>query len=245
MKSRGGPPLPTPERLQWLQAQDQGGRLFFFYKELNMAEPRLLLIQGPPGSGKDAFGALLAKLIPNALVRKFARVLKDRCHALFGMPNVQHYGFDAMKDQPVAEFMGLTPRQAYIWLSEKCMKPKFGDDVFGRILLANLKEEKSNAIFVVTDSGFRVEAEPLIKHFGADRCLIVQMERKGHDFSIDSRNYWDHGSLAEPVIIQNNGNLDDLGLLAEAFVRTFYPSLGEQESYDGAVCLPPRPGSSR
>ena len=101
---------------------------------------KIILLNGPPRCGKDYAGNLLTG--PGARVAKFAHVLKERTHAAYsilhrGQP-APHDWFETTKDEPCGEFLGRTPREAYIAFSEQFMKPLHGVDIFGRLLLAEL-----------------------------------------------------------------------------------------------------------
>ena len=155
---------------------------------------KLILINGPPRSGKDTAGAFLSTLL-GAHIGKFAKVLKEAAHALYGMPNLPHDAFEDRKDKPCPEFFGKTPREIYIALSETYFKPLHGEDIFGQLLLKDLLNEESQFDFegpvTVTDSGFVPEAMVLINHFGPENCCLLRMWRPGYDYSGDSRGYID------------------------------------------------------
>jgi hypothetical protein len=208
--------------------------------------PRIIFVQGPPGSGKDAIGTLLSKRIPNSKIVKFAEVLKNRTHALYGLYDkygfLPHYAFDATKDQPSPDFLGLTPRQAYIAVSETYFKPQHGKDVFGVFLAAQLKTD--GTVYIVTDSGFPAEAKPIIEKFGDDQCVVLQMFRRGKTFAGDSRGYWVLGS-ANTFSIVNDGSLEDLAVIADSNVKFLFPPTTESPSHEPSSCFAPRPGSDR
>lgn len=180
---------------------------------------KLILVNGPPRSGKDTAGGLIREITNgDARVDKFARVLKEMCHAAYGQVFADgtvcpHDFFENCKDQPHPEFHGATPRQVYIAMSERMMKPLHGPGIFGKMLL-----EKhlwmcgtNGAILVVTDSGFREEAEVLVERFGAANTTIVQLEREGCTFENDSRDYVYLAHLrVEVARIANNGTIDQL-----------------------------------
>jgi hypothetical protein len=87
---------------------------------------KIVLLNGPPGSGKDTLGNHAADYIPYANTYKFAEAVKLGTHALYGMPGLPRDWFETTKEIPQACFDGLTPRQAYIHYSEKVVKPIFG-----------------------------------------------------------------------------------------------------------------------
>ncbi len=83
---------------------------------------KIILVNGPPRSGKDTIGQLLCQRLPLVL-DKFARKLKEAAHALYGMPELPHDHFEACKDTPLEQFFGKSPRQVYIAVSETYFKP--------------------------------------------------------------------------------------------------------------------------
>lgn len=175
---------------------------------------RLILLNGPPRSGKDFAGELIrASVHRTVAVRKFAAVVKDRCHAAYGLQCSTGY-FESTKDEPSAAFLGRTPREAYIAFSEKFYKPLHGKDVFGRLLAERMAVEHPSVLFVVTDSGFREESEVLVAQNRPDRSLLIRLHRDGHDFSNDSRGYIDLSDLGVRCVdVTNPGT--PRGLAAE------------------------------
>lgn len=187
----------------------------------------LFFVNGPPRSGKDTVGAIIADLF-GGRVDKFARILKERTHALYGQTDLEgcalpHDAFETAKDIPLPAFLGLTPRQAYIHVSETCMKPIHGDVIFAT-LLANDWESKfefggmPEGNFIITDSGFVGEAQEMMRRFPYADVTLLQIEREGTSFSGDSRSYiniCDPNSTLEPRVVRtvrvvNNGTKEDL-----------------------------------
>jgi hypothetical protein len=154
---------------------------------------RAIFLNGPPRSGKDTLALHLKRTLPGVQVHKFARVLKLATHRLYGLlggPMEDDAFFEACKDEPRPEFRGLSPRQAYIAVSERYMKPTHGEDVFGRMLVENLGRT-GRALFVISDSGFAAEALPVVREIGARNCLLLRIhaDRRGCDFHGDSRSH--------------------------------------------------------
>jgi hypothetical protein len=159
----------------------------------------LVLLNGPPRCGKDFAGRLLAKR-QGVAVDKFARILKERCHAAYGKPELPHDYFEAVKDEPCDLFLGRTPREVYIAFSEAFMKPLHGKNVFGRMLAAEWAGH-SVPCLVITDSGFREEAEALIEGLGsAATTTLIRIHRQGRTFAGDSRSYLDLGVREADVV---------------------------------------------
>jgi hypothetical protein len=148
---------------------------------------KVVFISGAPGSGKDTTAEILVLATARVVEHvKFAAVVKAMANRLYGMPPLWEPTQDE-KDQPSEQFYGITPRQAYIAVSEAMIKPLHGQDFFGRALLREMNSRSFASAFVISDSGFQAEAVPIVERYGAANCLIVRMHREGHTFANDSR----------------------------------------------------------
>lgn len=181
---------------------------------------RVVLLNGPKSAGKDAAGRALLRAVEDAEVVKMAGALKAATHALFGLTNVSPAAFESVKDEARPEFFGMTPREAYITVSERMVKPVFGHQHFGRVLVERIKQLRHARVAVVTDSGFAAEAMPLIEAFGADRVLLLHLHRPGYDFEGDSRGYIDLPGV-RTIEVQNTGTETNFGMLVVHLVESW------------------------
>lgn len=160
---------------------------------------KVIFLNGPPGCGKDFAGELIAEAshLVEVTLDKFARQLKEATHRLYGITQpcgspAPHDYFEVTKEMHTSEFMGLTPREAYQKVSELYFKQVHGDRVFGEMLLKDIKDPEcpfADQVLVITDSGFRGEAEVLVEKFGAENCTLIRIHREGCDFAGDTRSY--------------------------------------------------------
>lgn len=194
---------------------------------------KVIFFNGPPRSGKDYAGDVLRSLCPAARVVKFAGVLKERTHGLYGICRggrvVPHDYFEERKDERMDEFMGLTPRQAYIAVSEDFMKPRHGQAVFGELLAKELSQAAYDAcpVVAVTDSGFVEEAATIVQHVGPKQCRLVQIEKPGCSFQGDSRGYIDLTPMGVPTSrIRNDGTSNFI----DSLILQLYDVLPAQDS---------------
>ena len=176
--------------------------------------PPIILLNGPPRCGKDTSARMLQSLIPGAWDFKLSKRLKEMTHGLYGIgANVEgrwhwpapHDWFEKRKDEPLAEFCGLTPRQAYIHVSEKYLKPVHGEGILGTWLAADIAENPP-AVATVSDSGFRAEAERLVAAFPGQVGLIRLVPVDEHSricptWAGDSRGYIDLSDLGVPLAV--------------------------------------------
>ena len=149
---------------------------------------KVILFNAPPGAGKDFAAECIINNFNNTIHNKFAKVLKERTHALYGFNWRPHYYYEDCKEDPHKDFLGLSPRQAYIKVSETYFKPTHGNDVFG-VLLGNELDKLEWDLAVISDSGFKEEAQVLINKYGENNIILVRVHREGYNFDNDSRNY--------------------------------------------------------
>lgn len=171
---------------------------------------KIILFNGPPRSGKDTCTTMaLDHLGKSAVHYRFAAPLKDAVHGLFGMGNVKQEAFDFVKNDPSEMLMGMSPREAYIWMSEEVVKPKFGRDFFAGVAVNAIKNIADDKTVVISDCGFDEEVRKLIKAFGVYNVAIVYVKREGCSFAKDSRDYVTD-VVCRQFGIENNGSYGDL-----------------------------------
>lgn len=151
---------------------------------------KILLFNGPPQSGKDFGAEYVVNNFKDAILHKFAKILKEKTHALYGFYWRAHDYYEDCKNESHPDFLGLSPRQAYINVSETYFKPVHGDKVFGQFLVKDL-ETLDWQLAVISDSGFKGEAEVLIEKYGVGNIILIRVQREGCTFNNDSRSYID------------------------------------------------------
>lgn len=177
---------------------------------------KVIAFNGPPGCGKDtAVRFLLEQHSEIFRSQRFAMPLKIGAHSLLAVEDTGEDAYEETKDQPCADFFGLKPRDFYIWLSERVMKPAFGMDVFGHLWLreygnwmqyaCDVTDGEDKFVNLIPDCGFVEELQPLINHFGADQVMLIRIYRAGHDYSNDSRSYIKGVVPKELEVVNVNG----------------------------------------
>ena len=159
-----------------------------------MARPRLILINGPAGAGKDTGGNALLAAFPGAVVIKFAETVKRVAHDLYALPpHTPIDAFEDCKDRRSSIFMGRTPREVYIEVSERMVKPRLGERWFGDMFERRaVRAWHAGAPMVIaTDSGFVAEAEPVLAGIGRNHALLIRVhaDARGKSFAGDSRSH--------------------------------------------------------
>lgn len=159
---------------------------------------KIIVFNGPKGVGKDTAGhAVLPPLRVhykghyNAVeVMKMADPLKKGVHAIFNLFYSPQYYDDHPKEKnaPHPLLFGISPRKAYIWLSNAIIK-KFGPDAVAKITLNKMHNTNGLQCVVFTDSGIYEEQLALIDYVGEHNYLIVEIRSPNHTFDGDSRTY--------------------------------------------------------
>lgn len=187
---------------------------------------KIILLNGPPSSGKDFAANFIADCFNRTRIDKFARILKERTHALYGFSDRKWDYYEHCKDIPNDDFYGLTPRKAYIGISEKYFKPMHDKYIFGKLLLSDIKDIKFD-ILIISDSGFIEEAEVLIEEYGSENVLLIKLIREGCNFNNDSRSYLELKGIEEIYV----HNREELSFLNEMYqIVNEFVNRGEEKS---------------
>ena len=162
-----------------------------------MSNKTVIILNGPPGSGKDTIADFIAAEF-NAEHLRF----KTKLYAITALIN--NLDFDEfMKiatDQNTKDSVklarGLTARQLIIETSENVIKPYYGKEYFGNDVGDSiLKSDKS--LFVLSDGGFPEELSSMIGVgcLNYSDVVIVKLYRTGCNFDNDSRTYFNEAIL--------------------------------------------------
>lgn len=151
---------------------------------------KIIILNAPPGAGKDTIGKLIEQYAPiHVRTISFKQPMFEIALAILGAKRygdfIVAYNDREQKEKPHDFLMGMTCRQFMIWISEEVIKPKFGDDYFGKRFDEIAKE--SDYPVICTDGGFPDEVIALIEA-GHD-VKLCRLHRRGFGFDGDSRNY--------------------------------------------------------
>src|SRR3546814_19278066 len=88
----------------------------------------IILFNGPPRAGKDTAAGVVAALLGEDLdVVKFTAWVKDVAHRDLGL-DCRQDAYELLKDVPLPDFGGVTPRQAHIPPRTR-LRRESGDDI--------------------------------------------------------------------------------------------------------------------
>lgn len=177
--------------------------------------PKFTFINGPAGSGKSTLAKLICDTDKDVWRDGFAEPIRQAIYSVFFPEEGPiHYDLD-LKDQKVKSSPfpfreDFTYRDAMISFSEDWMKPYFGRDIFGRLAFQRcVEQEMFYDKFVFDDSGFKEEAEYIVRFASPPSCLLIRLHREGCNFTGDSRSYIILDGV--PTInLHNDGKSEDL-----------------------------------
>jgi hypothetical protein len=190
-----------------------------------MSSTKVFLYNGPPRSGKDSAAVTLTQMGLGHF-EKFAWPLKAAFASITGA-QIDPWGnvepFESTKSDLIP-WLGTSYRQWQIDFSESFMKPNYGSDIFGRLLVQRVtfagagNRFNHQAIFI-SDSGFAEEAKYVAQEFGEENVLLVRIHRPGYDFAGDSRSYL-YDILPNEIDVVNDASVEDyLGKIKGIFTE--------------------------
>lgn len=185
---------------------------------------KIIILNGPPGVGKDTIGNALAanyNFIPTSFKRPMFEIAASILGASAFSKFIAAYDDRKQKEIPHEFLGGKTCREFMIWISEDVVKPLFGNQHFGNLMIEYLNLCDEGLRFVFTGSGFQEEVIRLVE-YGHD-VNLVRLFMDGKTFAGDSRNYIyikesslpDYKKYQEHDIHLVNGDID-LGVISVA-----------------------------
>lgn len=159
---------------------------------------KVIILNGPPGCGKDVISDALIDLDNSFLKDSFKSPLLRDTANFFSIPYSELVARNNIRDLKDVKFFLYnnemwSVREMLIHTSESIVKPQRGKDHYGR--LKGYEWEHSVYNVVVSDGGFAEEISAVCEIVGKDNVSVLRLHRKGFDFSKDSRSYIEAGSV--------------------------------------------------
>lgn len=174
-------------------------------KSHNMSanNPLIVMFNAPPQSGKDTCADAVMSAFKGVRKVNFKDSLYKRSAAILGYDLSFWTSIcqnNELKDKPMKDIKigtqiirNATPRDMLIAVAEKVIKPEFGNNIFAVDALNSIRQHMLNNIggniFVMPDCGFDYEADVIKGAFPNAKVVVVQIEREGHTFDNDSRDW--------------------------------------------------------
>ena len=200
---------------------------------------KIVIFNGPRGTGKDTATDYMTALYPDAIKCRFKEPLYERSYAHFKISDRMSYedwihmcNDTTLKVKPCKMLKGKSPVQALIYVSEELIKKELGETGVSQLAVDYIKKhypDYQRRLLVFSDGGFACEIKDLIERFDLTRkdICIVRLTRKGHTFEGDSRSYIPDFNLE----IRNNESIStflghvrsDIGFFLQASNDHFEP----------------------
>lgn len=149
---------------------------------------RVIILNGPPGCGKDTLAELVNTENPDISLASFKKPMFSIAIAAAGVTEREwfdRYNDRELKDAPWDKLGGLSQRKFMIMISEEWIKPVFGKNHFGKLAA----RQCDNYITLFTDGGFVDEVQEICEQFGKRNVTLVHVYREDVTFEGDSRSY--------------------------------------------------------
>lgn len=172
---------------------------------------RIVILNGPRGSGKDYIANLFSEGRSDAFHLKFSSVLKLVTSLGLGMEEAV---LEGIKTEHV---FGPDSDMSYVDLQIaffKWLADHYGDEVLGRFAMQELKDTSTlrsiqdptltRHTFIFSDGGRPSEIEWVVNRMPPKHVLLVHLYREGHTFDGDIRQYVDLDGV-ETIDLTNEG----------------------------------------
>lgn len=192
----------------------------------------MVLLNGPPGSGKDTIAQHLIPYFAFASM-KFAAPIKRMAAGLLDMDvsaveRHKEAEFNILCRETISDDFGSAPeygpkdtlRRLLIRISEEYLKPTYGDTFFGRLAFREL-QRSAYSLIIFTDSGFAIEASSIIRSIGKSNTLLIRLHREGCNFENDSRSYLT-GIAGREVDVINSGTIHESVFRVASAIRGYF-----------------------
>ena len=168
----------------------------------------IVLFNGPPGSGKDDACGVLVKYGFTHL--SFAHELLKSVVDYFNVDYdwfMEGYNIRDIKENYVESSLGLrTRRQAMIYVAEDVMKPLYGKNYYADQVVKQINKNPKGR-YCISDLGYHEELETVVDAVSKENVAVIQLVRRGYDFSSDKRKYIggeNSGIMEFPVYFNEN-----------------------------------------
>lgn len=172
---------------------------------INTDTDTVVILNGPPSSGKDTIADLLVdRLGKDCHHLRFKTSLYKIVQAIHGISDKRLEELKLIKEYPQKDLGMFSFREVLIHVSENIIKPNYGINYFGVTAAKSLKF----GLNIFSDGGFIDEVDEITNKVGTSNVLLIRLHRKGTNYNIDSRSYLYPTNIAS-VDLHNDGTIED------------------------------------
>ena len=170
----------------------------------------IILLNGPPRSGKDTAAEFIILMLGNSKVHhdKLSKPIKSSLHYIFNFNRTERKALEAYKDHKNrSEYGNLSWRGMQIAMFEH-LKETYGPEVLGNLFLRRDRDNGKKHT-VISDSGRKDEIEPIIEANPYKNIGLIELSRPGCNYDGDVREYiGQHRSIGHYEKVNNDYDLE-------------------------------------
>ena len=169
----------------------------------------IILLNGPPGSGKDTAAEFITLMLGNSQVmhEKMSWPMKRGLTTIFSFNDAERKALNAYKDHSNGpEFADMSWRLMEIDMYHYLAR-RYGKDILGRLLMRRNRDNAKRHT-VISDAGRNDEIVPIVKGFSYGQVGYIELHREGCNFDNDIREYLDHKHFKHVEVIENKYDLE-------------------------------------
>jgi hypothetical protein len=169
----------------------------------------IILLNGPPGSGKDTAAEFIILALGNSKVHhdKLSKPLKSSLRTIFNFSITEMRALEAYKDHSNGpEYGDLSWRQMQIEMF-KSLEASYGPRVLGHLFVRRNRDNAKRHT-VISDAGRTIEIQPIIESNPFDQIGCIHLSRPECDYSNDIREYIDTKDIGHVEDVNNKYDLE-------------------------------------
>jgi L-fucose mutarotase/ribose pyranase (RbsD/FucU family) len=137
--------------------------------------PKIILLVGRKGSGKDTLASLLlphcGPTSPRLL--SFASPIKETLATLFAFPDLSYFNDQDKKERVWSDYCAThSPRDLMVWFGTDVIRKTFGASFWVDRLKTKVRKMGADDTVIVTDARFPNEVLAMVDEFGTDVTAV-------------------------------------------------------------------------
>lgn len=216
----------------------------------------IILLNGPPGSGKDTAATIIQDWLSNhdlqSQITRFSSPIKRAFAGFIGASEVDELGESTLhardKDSPLPILNNRSYRDWQIAFSEDFIKPHYGENTFAQLLVDEIYQSEHSIIrgrfWIISDCGFQSEVDYFTESFDPAAIALFRIQRPGHTFAKDSRQYVEPKGGFFFSHILNAGAIEEFKWNLDRMMSVFLDQLRNPDAARSSKPSPAPPSAS-